>query len=549
MKFIQKYSLLTLAILVCTGLFAQKDKKKDLPSESVDVVKDFDARLLETNKLDVLPLLPALDTATKKQDYVVPPKILAVKYEAPKLRPVGIKSTSTTKVYNGYLKAGAGIPTSFYGEAGYYLGGKKFDGKIWAKHHSANYKSLDNQRFANNDAAITGNYYLTQSTAVEGKLAYSYDRVHFYGYNHDDFTYTKGQTRQDFKLADMAFRLYNSARTDADLHWSVAPKFYFLTDYYAHKETGFDMTFAATKWFAEKHPLKVAIRTDFTRFKDKSVDATSLSNIHIMPSFTFHNDLLELKLGGNFVNSKDVISIFPDAALTVRVWGDGFQIFGGATGDLRKNTFRTLTEYNPYITGTLGKLKNTKFNTYYGGIKGNLGFLEYSGQLGLTKATNVAMFLPDSTILATTGISRFNVLYDSLRTFNIQGTVKFNPIKDLTITGTLSQSVFTPENQAKAWGLPGLEGNFSARYNLLDGKAAVKAECYLADRISYRTADFAVADKSKALVDFSLGGEYLFMENVGAFLDINNLFNNKRERWYLYPTYGTNLLVGITARF
>ncbi|MBK9015757.1 MAG: hypothetical protein IPM82_17780 [Saprospiraceae bacterium] len=52
-----------------------------------------------------------------------------------------------------------------------------------------------------------------------------------------------------------------------------------------------------------------------------------------------------------------------------------------------------------------------------------------------------------------------------------------------------------------------------------------------------------------ALYDVSVGGEYWFVKKFGAFLEVNNLLNNKRQRWIYYPTYGINVLGGITARF
>jgi len=46
-----------------------------------------------------------------------------------------------------------------------------------------------------------------------------------------------------------------------------------------------------------------------------------------------------------------------------------------------------------------------------------------------------------------------------------------------------------------------------------------------------------------------LGAEYFFSKNIGAFLQVNNLANNRRQRWQNYPTLGLNALVGVTARF
>ncbi len=61
--------------------------QKELEGDNVTVVKDFDARLLDANKVNVTPSLPKLDTTTQKQNYTVPPHPSNVKYDAPKVAP------------------------------------------------------------------------------------------------------------------------------------------------------------------------------------------------------------------------------------------------------------------------------------------------------------------------------------------------------------------------------------------------------------------------------------------------------------------------------
>ncbi len=532
-----------LALGLAATLAAQPNK--DLPTESVEVTKEFDARLLETNKVVVTPLLPALDTTTKRQAYDVSPKPLAIKYDAPKLRPIGQKTTGKEKIYNGYLKAGLGLPTSFLGELGYYFGQKgKYDAKLWARHHSANYTSNENQRFAKNNLLGSANFYLTKNTAVEAKVGWAQHVVHYYGYDHAKLMLAEEAIRQSFSMPEISARLYNSERTAADLNYYIQPTFYSLSDNYSNLENGFNLSMGATKWFAEKHAFRMNVRTDFTSFEDTA--AQSLNNIYLQPSFTFHSDILNLKVGGNFASNRDQWSVFPDAELAVRVWGDNFQIFGGASGDLRKNTYRTLSEYNPFIQIRGSKLQNTRYDNYYGGIKGNLGWLDYVGQVTYGNAKNLALFQP---VYDTLGPTRFHVLYDTAKIFNLQGTVKIIPIKDLTLTATISQTVFSFDNDAKhAWGLPNSEINLSGKYLLLGGKANVHADCYIADEIRYLNRE-GISQTDGGLVDFSLGGGYNFMENVGMFLDINNLFNNKRQRWHDYPIYGLNVMLGVHAKF
>jgi hypothetical protein len=542
-----KYLLAAFAFISITqAAFAQKD----LEGDNVTVVKAFDAQLLEANKINVPPILPALDTNTQKQTYTVPTHPSIIKYDPPKLRPLGIKAAPKEDAYKGFVKLGAGVPTTYHGEGGYFFkSGEKFDGKVWLKHHQLSAdKAIENQKFRKTEGLINANISLTKSLATEVNVGYTYDRVYFYGYDHDSLEFSPELTRQDFKILDLGARLYNSKRTDSDINFAVTPKFYLLNDFYSNKETHFELSLSATKWFNEKHELKVNIRPDVTSFDDSV--SQKLNNIYLQPAFTLHFNFMQLKLGANFVNNRDVFSIFPDAELTLRVWGDGIQAFAGITGDLRKNTFRSIAAYNPFIQIRGTKLLNTRWDNYYGGVKGNFGWLEYNGQVGYSKTTDLALY---QTNFTPEGITRFKVLYDDVNIFNVQGTVKLSPIKNLTITGTLSQNIFkldstATSHQTSAWGLPEIEGNFGAAYSLLENKATLKASFHTADRIAFLN-ETGSREKSTTLLDFNIGCSYYFTKNIGVFLDINNILNNKRERWYRYPTVGTNFLGGIVARF
>ncbi|MBP6825001.1 MAG: hypothetical protein KA165_00440 [Saprospiraceae bacterium] len=529
-----------LAGMSCAG--AQDDKV----TGSVDIYKDFDARLLESNKINLSPTLPPIDTNTKKQDYIVPPRPLSISYETPKLKPLGMKSGKKEDTYNGYAKVGLGVPKTFWGEVGYYFGsGDKFDGKAWFRHHSLNAdKSVENQRFFNNDGQLSANIYLSQNLAAEANVGYSFDRIHYYGYNIDTLTFPETRTRQDFKMLNLGGRLFNSERTDADLNFSVAPKFYLLNDYYSNKETGFELGLTATKWFGEKHPLRVTIRPDLTTFDDTTKQ--KLNNIYLQPSFTFHSDFVKIKIGGNFASNRDEFKIFPDAEITLRLAGNGIQIFGGAGGDLRKNTYRSMSEYNPFIHIRGSELRNTEYRNYYAGIKGDFGFLEYTGQLSYAKANDLALF---QTNFLPNGLTRFSAIYDTAQITNIQGTVKIHPFDALIITGTLSQNItFKMNNNDEPWGLPKLEGNFGAVLTVLEGKAKLRGGLYIADGIWFRDTEGITRQKG-GLFDLSVGGNYYFTDQIGAFLDVNNVLNNKRQRWFNYPMVGLNFLAGITARF
>ena len=49
--------------------------------------------------------------------------------------------------------------------------------------------------------------------------------------------------------------------------------------------------------------------------------------------------------------------------------------------------------------------------------------------------------------------------------------------------------------------------------------------------------------------DLSAGVEFKINKQFSAWLDVNNIFNNKYERWHNYQVYGLNLLGGIRFDF
>jgi hypothetical protein len=51
------------------------------------------------------------------------------------------------------------------------------------------------------------------------------------------------------------------------------------------------------------------------------------------------------------------------------------------------------------------------------------------------------------------------------------------------------------------------------------------------------------------LLDLNLHADYFITPNIGVFAEVNNMLNNKRERWVNYPRYGFHVMGGIVVRF
>jgi outer membrane receptor protein involved in Fe transport len=55
--------------------------------------------------------------------------------------------------------------------------------------------------------------------------------------------------------------------------------------------------------------------------------------------------------------------------------------------------------------------------------------------------------------------------------------------------------------------------------------------------------------KMDPFVDLNIGVDYRYSKNLSAFIQLNNLANNRYDRFVNYPVYGINILGGFTFTF
>ncbi len=541
MKLIKNIICVFILSVLSFTVYAQPGE--ELPSEEVEIIKDFEAALEESNRLEVKPELPPLDTNSRKLIYTIPSKSLQVEYLPPKIRPIAMKRDAIPPIYKGFVKLGYGIPSSPYAEASYHTSDPdKYEVGLNFKHHSANFRDIENQRFSRTNAGVDGTYFHEEGFAINGNIGFDANQVHFYGYDQEEQTnVSREQVQQQFNTFTLGGQLFNGERTQGDLSYYAGFDFYSLQDNFASGETNLDIDLGLTKWFNEQHELTVRITTDFTTFEDTAKQ--NLNNFYLNPTFTFHGDFFKIKVGGNLTSNDDKFTVFPDAEASVNVVGNKLSVFAGARGDLHKNTFKNLSDYNPFIVSRGFDIRNSSYYDFYGGIRGNLAVLDYQGQIGFKRVDDMATFLGDPI-----DTLRFDVLYDTTDIFYIKGTINAYPVKGLEVIGTIGSNVYSLNNFEKAWHLPAFEVNVGLNYTTMEDKLRLKAELFIENGVPYIN-DAGETDNLNGLFDLSFGADYRLSDNFGIFFQLNNLANNKRQRWANYPTYGINILGGLTARF
>ncbi len=530
-------------LFLALAIFAQPPGE-DLPDENVEVEKQFEAELPETNKYPTSPVLPTVTNTPPNLSYDIPNKLLNLEYDPPKIKPLAMPKQKLDKVYRFYAKAGFGLPASPYAEASYNSGRLKnnlaYD--IGFLHHSANNDAkIENQRFSNTGGRVGATYYMPMGMAAGGYVSYGLKQEHYYGYNNADTSFTREAVQQRFSEIGVGGTFFNSLENRGSLDYKADLDIYNLSDNFDVGETGIDLKANVVKHFDDNF-LTVNVGNLLSIYNDTA----NLNNnvAYVNPSYTIVRDVFKFKVGA-FLASDGLDGVFfaaPDVELGLNLAGGTIGLFAGWNGSIYKNSFRHQTNYNPY-TNSFTNIKNTRIQNRFAGVRGRAGTVQYEGKFSWKSAQNLALYLNDST-----DYKKFNTVYDTAQIYNIHFGVEAPIIKKLVFSIDGNYNIFDLNNNARAWHLPEFEANFGLRFLTLDDKLTLKAELYSGSGMAY--LDEAGEEQVlNALFDFNLGANYHFTENFGLFLDVNNLFNNQRERWYKYPGFGTNFLGGITVKF
>ena len=513
---------------------------KELPTEAVEIVKNFDARLEDAQNVGISPASLALDTTVQRQTYFVDARPSHLDYPAPRLRPLAFKRDQVLDHFNGFVKAGYGLPASPYVAGGYaFRQEDRFDAHLGFLYHAADNKKLENQRFTSTAFDLDGNVHLPDRLTVHGDIGFHQDIVSFYGYDHLDTTFNESATKQRFNRFALGGEVFNTSVNDLLLDYTIGANYYSLTDFFDAKESGLGLKLELTRWFSDSHPLTLDIGNELAVFSDTI--SKNLNTFYIKPAFTFHGDAFRVRVGINLI-SADGMKLLPNLEAMFNLAGNALSIYAGWQGDYYQNSFDHLRTYNPFIVSELDP-RTTLYRDIYGGVKGAAQGWNYQAQVGFKKSNDLAMFLTDDR-----DTRRFSVLYDTVSMVYISATAGIELWPGFTFSGTVMQNMYDPKSEDAAWHLPEFESILTARYILLDNRLLLQGDGYLARGVNYLN-DQQAKDRLGSLLDLSFSAHYQVIRNAGVWLQLNNLNNNKRERWHRYPTYGLNILGGVFLRF
>jgi hypothetical protein len=544
-----RYSVLFLmAALFCSATFAQRDTTKK--ATTIDITSSYKPVLRNAVKINFAAAQLNADTSKPKMNYTVPAQNLFYSYQPISLKPLALQQD--TNLYLGqrnFLKAGFGNFSTPYVSAGFSFGdGKKTLLNLYADYIASNRKEIKYQQYAMLNLKGTGSVFTAKNEAYASADISMHD-VYLYGYDHALYNYTKKDSvRNQFQDVMLKAGFRNTTMGEFGIKYNPNVQVNIFTNKNKLSESSLIVTAPVEKQFAESFALKVEGKADITSYSTKDLPSNikisnnifqvSPSLVYSSPQFTINGGLIPTWDNGDFVW---LPNIYAEAQIKEKV----FLVQAGWVGTYKKNTFRNLSMVNPYLQ-TIALQKNTKEIEYYGGIKATLSsHFNFNAKVGLISFTNMPLYIND-----TLGDGKaFKVVHESkANNFRIHCDLSYINQEVFTVTAGLTLNGYTGfDENNKAWNTVPMEFTSSLRWWALK-QVLLKADFYMFGGGNYLEKN----NVSKAFsngTDLSAGMEFKINKMFSAWFDVNNILNNKYQRWRNYEVYGLNVLGGLRVSF
>ena len=531
-------------------------------NENVTVIAPYQPTISDASKLNSSPVFTDTVITIPKLDYNTLTRKYKTSFAAEPIKVARVGDPKLTKLYKFLIKAGMGNYTMPYGE--FFVNNtysKTFSVGAYLKHLSASGK-LKGWAYPGNSENIVKFYgkKIFKNYILGGNIAYNRNGYHYYGFKPDDFPIQpleKDLYKQRFNVISAAIDFGTLNPPDErKLNYDFSLKYYYLNDYFKTSENNIDFTADVNKdlhlfKFTSSQILGGVVRINYFYGQDTVSPNYNAGIITLKPYLktTFKSFAFDLGLDVSIaVDSNTKMHFYPFADVEFNVVKNILIVFAGVKGNLTQNSFYSLTTENPFIvSGTLLSTSSTKYDIY-GGIKSNISrTLNFSASASYSNIKDMPFYVNDTNLVFQ---NKFLVIYDNVKLLHVTGEFAFQQAEKykLLIGGNFYN--YKMSNELKAWHKPIFDAYIDFYYNInnkfivftgITGRSNIFAKKYNNGVADYKTID--------GFADISLGLEYRYSKILSAFLNINNLTSIKYYKWNNYPSYGFNLMAGVTYAF
>ena len=565
---------IAVVLVVFLFQFSFAQKKEQIGTETVNVVKPYTPKISDAFKVKEIPELNEEANAKKETiKHTIFSFPVASTFTPSKGKAEGVEKEKPTQLFKNYATFGVGNYGTFIGElfVNHDLNNTDYVGGMF-RHHSSEggikNVALENRFFDTSLDLMYGSNQKDVSYNVD--LGYQNQIYNWYGLpaNFDSTLINGINPQQTYGTISLGgnVTLNESILNKASLkynHFSDASGSS-ENRFYAKPTVEFDVMDSA---------VKTNIIVDYVggSFKNNYLNTNTtrvkygFTNFGIVPSFVMQQDDWTLNIGAGLfysldnVNSNNKFLVYPKINASYKVVGDLMIFYAGAEGNLEQNSYMNFVNDNPFLSPTLNIAPTDKQYDIFAGLKGKLANnVSYNLRASYVNERNKALFRsndynenPGNNDYAYG--NSFQVVYDDMKTVSLYGELKadFSKAVSFGINGTFSS--YTNDFQQEAWNLPTIKINSNLDFNITEKWFAGANVFYVGERKDFQiNTDFAANAAPvtlKSYFDVNANVGYKYSDRLTAFARANNITNNAYQKWLNYPVQGFQLVLGANYKF
>ncbi len=585
-------------VLLFAGLqttFAQK-KDENIGTEVVNVVKSYTPTVSDAFKVKETPTLDDDETAKKEViKYNIFSFPVASTFAPAKGRAAGVDKTPQERLYKNYATLGFGsyaavnaelFITEDISETDFVAGmlrhqssqgnikGVKLDDKFYDTGIDLTYGSKQESYNWNLDLGYQNQVYNwyglpkyfgdNLAEVDQDALINAIDPQQTY---HNFYIGGKiGASESFFDKASIKYNRFwdttgseeNHVMFKPSVNLGVADYFFKLNFTVDYLNAKFDRAYStipldpATTFSGENSNVILSANPNFQLLKDDL-------SVNVGAEVTYLS-VLANKYDGVDNGTEGKLFFYPKVSASYKVVGDLMIAYAGVEGGLQQNTYRDLTNINPFLSPTQMVTPTDSQYDIYVGLKGKLtNAVSYNIRGSYLNEKNKALFMSNEYSQMTANESygygnSFSVVYDNIKTINFFGELKADFSKNVAfgINGTFSK--YNTDFQEEAWNLPQLKLGSSLDVNITKKWFAGANVFFVGERKDFQIDQSftQIGDGTRTLeayFDANLNVGYRYNERLTAFLKANNIANQAYEKWLNYPVQQVQVLLGASYKF
>ena len=265
-------------------------------------------------------------------------------------------------------------------------------------------------------------------------------------------------------------------------------------------------------------------------------------------------------------------AFFPTVHARINLLDNIFSLNLGMDGNAEYSTFRRMVERNPFLVqNPIWRVPEVeRRREYYLGFITTLStrmdfsmrgsYITYRNMLNFDAGrawwdgveSSLIHLLPPGPAMPF-----FVPTSDDVNIFRLQADLNYQ--LDDRISVSAMARINSYQNNEWVLYMPVFEASLGARYNIQD-KIIIRTQLYIdagrrylgnptddvAGGRSLTQSQLPELRRFRPTVDWSLGAEYRFNRRWSAFVEVNNILNQRYQHWFNYRSFGTNFLLGAT---